>query len=254
MNNCILMAEIYEEPTPRYTPDGMELAEMMVQFPSTREEEPPYMLKVVGWGRIAAEIKQNYHKGDKVILEGRLGMNTIQRREGFKEKQAELNLQRIYPLVTSYDFSAAPTAATAYQGSSSQGSSSQGSSNQGNSNQGNYGVSSYDNNYPNNSYEQQKNTGYSANNSTNDEYGVAQKENYQQPAPQTSPQTSNYGSNSYSGSSEETNYEPSRPANKSAANNANTRSQEKFSQPAPPPSTNSQSAASDDYDEDDIPF
>ncbi|MBW4510140.1 MAG: single-stranded DNA-binding protein [Scytonematopsis contorta HA4267-MV1] len=233
MNNCILMAEIYDEPTQRYTPDGMELAEMMVQFPSAREEEPPFMLKVVGWGRIAGEIKQNYHKGDKVILEGRLGMNTIQRREGFKEKQAELNLQRIYPLVTSYDFSAAPSmgtpaAATAYQGNS--------------------GVSSYDNNFSNNSnnnYEQQRNTGYSAN---NNEYGVAPKENYQQPAPQTS----NYAPTSYSGS-EETNYEPSRPANKPVANNTNTRSQEKFSQPAPPPA-NSQSDASDDYEDDEIPF
>ncbi|CDN17047.1 MAG: single-stranded DNA-binding protein [Richelia sp.] len=98
MNSCILMADIIQEPQLRYTSDNLEVAEMLVQFPGMRENDPPATLKIVSWGKIAREIQQNYHQGDRVILEGRLGMHTIERREGFKEKRAELTIQKIYAL------------------------------------------------------------------------------------------------------------------------------------------------------------
>jgi len=98
MNNVILMAEIIQEPQLRHTPDGLELAEMMVQFPGLRPDDPPAVLRVVGWGNLAQEIHQNHHQGDHILLEGRLNMNTIERPEGFKEKRAELTVQRIHPL------------------------------------------------------------------------------------------------------------------------------------------------------------
>jgi len=43
------MAEIVQEPQLRYTPDQTGLAEMLVQFPGLRAEDPA-TLKVVGWG------------------------------------------------------------------------------------------------------------------------------------------------------------------------------------------------------------
>lgn len=98
MNNCILMAEISQEPQLRFTSDTQTaLAEMLVQFPGLRAEDPPATLKVVGWGNLAQEIQQNYHQGDRVIIEGRLSMNTVQL-DGFKEKRAELTVQRIHAL------------------------------------------------------------------------------------------------------------------------------------------------------------
>lgn len=97
MNSCILMVQIVQEPQLRYTTDQMALTEMLVEFPGLRAEDPPATLKVVGWGNLAQEIQQHYHQGDRVIIEGRLGMNTIQL-EGFKEKRAELTVQRIHPL------------------------------------------------------------------------------------------------------------------------------------------------------------
>lgn len=100
MNSCILMVEIIQEPQLRFTADNLEVTEMLVQFPSSREGDPPCTLKVVGWGNTAKEIQQNYHQGDRVLLEGRLSMNTIERPEGFKEKRAELTVQRIHSLGT----------------------------------------------------------------------------------------------------------------------------------------------------------
>jgi single-strand DNA-binding protein len=99
MNSCVLMAQIIQEPQLRYTADNLEVTEMLVQFPnSQRAEDPPATLKVVGWANMAKEIQQNYHEGDRVILVGRLGMNTIERPEGFKEKRAELTVQQIQPV------------------------------------------------------------------------------------------------------------------------------------------------------------
>lgn len=99
MNSCILLAEIVQEPQLRYTSDNQTpIAEMRIQFPGLRPEDPPTKLKAVGWGNLAQEIQANYHEGDRVILEGRLSMNTVERPEGFKEKQAELTIQKIYTL------------------------------------------------------------------------------------------------------------------------------------------------------------
>lgn len=105
MNSCILMAEIIREPQLRYTPDSQTaVTEMMVQFPGLRAEDPPATLKVVGWGNLAQEIQGSFKKGDRVVIEGRLTMNTIDRQEGFKEKRAELTASRIHKVAIDTDF------------------------------------------------------------------------------------------------------------------------------------------------------
>jgi single-strand DNA-binding protein len=99
MNSCILMAEITEDPQLRYTSDNQTaVAEMVVQFPGLRDDEPMATMKVVGWGNLAQEIQEKYHQGDQIIIEGRIGMNLIDRQEGFKEKRAEMTAQRIHRL------------------------------------------------------------------------------------------------------------------------------------------------------------
>jgi single-strand DNA-binding protein len=74
------------------------VAEMVVQFPGLRDDEPMATMKVVGWGNLAQEIQEKYHQGDQIIIEGRIGMNMIERQEGFKEKRAEMTAQRIHRL------------------------------------------------------------------------------------------------------------------------------------------------------------
>lgn len=98
------MAEIINEPQLRYTADNLGVTEMLVQFPNSQKpEDPPATLKVVGWGNLATEIQQNYHQGDRVILVGRLSMNTVDRQEGFKEKRAELTVQQIQSIGGSFN-------------------------------------------------------------------------------------------------------------------------------------------------------
>lgn len=111
MNSCVLMVEIINEPQLRYTADNLGVTEMLVQFPNSQKpEDPPATLKVVGWGNLATEIQQNYHQGDRVILVGRLTMNTVDRQEGFKEKRAELTVQQIQSVGGSFNTDPLPSA------------------------------------------------------------------------------------------------------------------------------------------------
>jgi single-strand DNA-binding protein len=50
----------------------------------------------VGWGNLAQDIQAQYQAGQRVMLEGRLAMNVVDRTEGFKEKQVEMTVSRIY--------------------------------------------------------------------------------------------------------------------------------------------------------------
>ncbi|MGB3766805.1 MAG: single-stranded DNA-binding protein [Phormidesmis sp.] len=96
MNNCILMAEIVEAPQLRYTADNQTpISEFVVKFPGLREGDAVGQMKVIGWGNLAQEVQERYKAGDRVLLEGRLGMNTLERPEGFKEKRAEMTVQRV---------------------------------------------------------------------------------------------------------------------------------------------------------------
>jgi single-stranded DNA-binding protein len=93
------MAEIISAPQLRYTQDNQTaIAEMMITFPGLRPEDPAQKLKVIGWGNLAQEIQEGYQPGDRVLIEGRLTMNTVDRPEGFKEKEAELTAKKIYRL------------------------------------------------------------------------------------------------------------------------------------------------------------
>ncbi|WP_353930005.1 single-stranded DNA-binding protein [Okeanomitos corallinicola TIOX110] len=111
MNSCILMVEIYDAPQLRHTPDGLEVTEMIVHVAGLRPDDPSYPLKVISWGNLAKEVHQNYHPGDRVVIEGRLGMNTFDRPEGFKEKRAELTIQKIH-VVSKGVQTSSPVAAT----------------------------------------------------------------------------------------------------------------------------------------------
>ena len=96
----MLMAEIVQPPQLRYTSDNQTpVAEFVVQFPGLKEDDPPAQINVVGWGNLAQDIQQNFRAGQRVLLEGRLSMNVVDK-GSYKEKQAEMTVQRIYDVGT----------------------------------------------------------------------------------------------------------------------------------------------------------
>ena len=96
MNHCLIQAVINSTPQMRYTKDNKTpIAEMTVNFKGLRDEDPSRELKVLGWGSIAQEMVEELQAGQSIVLEGRLRMNSVTRKDGTKEKQPELTASRI---------------------------------------------------------------------------------------------------------------------------------------------------------------
>ncbi len=99
MNHCLLEVEVLEAPQVRYTQDNQTpVAEMAVRFDGLRPEDPPGQIKVVGWGNLAQDLQNRAQAGQRLVVEGRLRINTVSRADGVKEKRAELTLARLHPL------------------------------------------------------------------------------------------------------------------------------------------------------------
>ena len=116
MNHCLLEVEVLEAPQLRYTQDNQTpVAEMAVQLDGLRPDDPPGQLKVVGWGNLAQDLQNRVQVGQRLVVEGRLRMNTVTRQDGVKEKRAELTLARLHPLggAGSAGMAAAPARAAA---------------------------------------------------------------------------------------------------------------------------------------------
>ena len=83
----------------RYTKENQTpIAEMIVNFKGLRSEDPTRDLKIIGWGNIAQEMVDELKEGQNIIIEGRLKMNSVPRKDGTKEKQPELTASKIHQI------------------------------------------------------------------------------------------------------------------------------------------------------------
>ena len=99
MNHCLIQAVINSAPQMRYPKENQApIAEMIVYFKGLRKEDPTRELKIVGWGNIAQEMIDELKEGQNIVIEGRLKMNSVTRKDGTKEKQAELTASKIHQI------------------------------------------------------------------------------------------------------------------------------------------------------------
>jgi len=99
MNHCLIQGVIYSAPQMRYTKENQTpIAEMIINFKGLRSEDPTRELKILGWGNIAQEMIDELKEGQNIVIEGRLRMNSVTRKEGTKEKQPELTASRIHQI------------------------------------------------------------------------------------------------------------------------------------------------------------
>ena len=97
MNHCVLEVDVLQAPTLRYTQDNQTpIAEMDVSFDALRTDDPKGLLKVIGWGNLAQDLQNRVQVGQRLLIEGRLRMNTVPRQDGTKEKRAEFTLSRLH--------------------------------------------------------------------------------------------------------------------------------------------------------------
>ena len=101
---------VKKAPTIRFTQDNKTpLAEIEAEFDSLRADAPPSTIKVVGWGKLAEELQNTVQVNSKLVIEGRLRMNSVPRQDGTKEKRAEFTLSRIHPFSTNTGVSSIPS-------------------------------------------------------------------------------------------------------------------------------------------------
>ncbi len=99
MNHCLIQAVINSAPQMRYTKENQTpIAEMIVNFKGLRSEDPARELKILGWGNIAQEMIEELKEGQNIVIEGRLRMNSVTRKDGTKEKQPELTASKIHQI------------------------------------------------------------------------------------------------------------------------------------------------------------
>lgn len=99
-----------EAPQVRYTQDNQTpVAEMAVRFEGLRPDDPPGQIRVVGWGSLAQDLQNRVQVGQRLVLEGRLRMNTVSRPDGVKEKRAEFTLSRLHAAGPSSPATALPS-------------------------------------------------------------------------------------------------------------------------------------------------
>ena len=99
MNNCLIQAVINSAPQMRYTKENQTpIAEMIINFKGLRSEDPTRDLKIIGWGNIAQEMVNELKEGQNIVIEGRLKMNSVTRKDGTKEKQPELTASKIHKI------------------------------------------------------------------------------------------------------------------------------------------------------------
>ena len=99
MNHCLIQAVINSAPQMRYTKENQTpIAEMIVNFKGLRSEDPNRDLKIIGWGNIAQEMVDELKEGQNIVIEGRLKMNSVTRKDGTKEKQPELTASKIHQI------------------------------------------------------------------------------------------------------------------------------------------------------------
>ena len=101
---------VKKAPTVRFTQDNKTpIAEIEAEFDNLRADAPPSTIKVIGWGKLAEELQNTVQINSKLVIEGRLRMNSVPRQDGTKEKRAEFTLSRIHPYSFNPAVSSIPT-------------------------------------------------------------------------------------------------------------------------------------------------
>ena len=99
MNHFLIQAIVKNAPQMRYTKENQTpIAEMIINFKGLRNEDEHRELKVLGWGNIAQEMIDKLEEGQNIVIEGRLRINSVIRKDGTKGKQPELTASKIHYL------------------------------------------------------------------------------------------------------------------------------------------------------------
>ena len=111
-----LSGTLVADPEKRFTPNTNAVVTNFTISVSKPGDQGPFTVKIACWRGLADAVAEQLHKGDHVLVEGKLMINSYQTPEGVQKKSFEIEAATVYRL------SEAPQAIMAAPGSNNQSS------------------------------------------------------------------------------------------------------------------------------------
>lgn len=115
LNNINLMGRLVREPELRKTPSGVSQLRFCVavdrDYKSADGTKQTDFINCVAWRATADFIHKYFHKGDPILMSGRLEISSYTDKDGNKRTAAEVNVDNTYFCGGKSDRSAAPASA-----------------------------------------------------------------------------------------------------------------------------------------------
>ena len=103
-SNLTIVGNLTKDPELRFTPTGQATASFAVavnrrwQNRQTNEwEEATSFFDVVAWGSLAENLADSVHRGDRVVVEGRLDQRSWENNQGEKRSKIEITANEVAP-------------------------------------------------------------------------------------------------------------------------------------------------------------
>ena len=103
-SNLTIVGNLTKDPELRFTPTGQATASFGVavnrrwQNRQTQEwEEATSFFDVVAWGSLAENLADSVHRGDRVVVEGRLDQRSWENNQGEKRSKIEITANEVAP-------------------------------------------------------------------------------------------------------------------------------------------------------------
>ena len=85
---AVISGTVYRTPEKRFTGNNIPVTSLALNI----DDKEPSLIRVVARGNNAELLEQSVSKGDKIVVEGRLQISTVQTEEGTEKKITEIDL------------------------------------------------------------------------------------------------------------------------------------------------------------------
>jgi single-strand DNA-binding protein len=103
-SNLTIVGNLTKDPELRFTPTGQATASFSIavnrrwQNRQTNQwEEATSFFDVVAWGSLAENMADSVHRGDRVVVEGRLDQRSWENNQGEKRSKIEITANEVAP-------------------------------------------------------------------------------------------------------------------------------------------------------------
>jgi len=100
INKIFLTGVVSKDVEKRFTPNGVAVANMVLGVPSAnpKESNSIQFVRCTAWRNVAESMEQNLHKGDNVLVEGKLITNSFVDKDGNKKRVTEVEISNVTAL------------------------------------------------------------------------------------------------------------------------------------------------------------